>query len=464
MANPLLLQTLLAALVLGLPAAAQEPEPALDPEREPPPALAPRRLAPFQADWGIAAVIRSAQIPYRTANDSVSSFVPMMFYEGEHVFVRGLTAGARAWRDGDTEVNLITRLRFVDIPREYQNQIQGDTGDFGVQLHREEGGWWWDAELLSDPHGDLYLAGRVGASAVVGDLLFTPSVELRYLTSDFTTRYFALQPATGQSADGAVQIAPGVLGRYHVWSDLHLVGSLRYTWSSAEISDLDAVEHAGTWEAMLGFGFFQDAGDPQFLGSPAERVMEQRSLKAKPYVRLAHGWASESDLGEILTGNIEKDEFGNQMSSVFYGHPLTDTLFGAPIEVYLSPGFAWHYASSVQDSTPELVLKIKAYYTFRWPIRWRLGAAEGVSWIDEVTYIERDNMESKGYRPSQWMNYLDFSLDFNLGDLFGVEDWDRIWLGGAVHHRSSIFESASQFGRISGGSNYPSFYIQYDLY
>ncbi len=427
-------------------------------------ATLPRRLAPFQADWGIAAVVRTAQIPFATQNESVSSFVPMMFYEGEHVFVRGLDAGLHAWEDEDSELNLVTKLRFVDIPSEFQNQIQGDTADVGLQWRQDMVMAWWEAEAFSDPHGEWYVGGRIGSSAEVGDLLFTPSVEVRYLSSGFNERYYALTRVTGQQASGAFQVSPNVIGRYHVWRDLYLLGSLRYTWFSNAISDLDAIDDSGVAEAMLGFGFFQDAGDAQFLGEPRVRTSMQRSLEAKPYVRTAHGWATESDLGEILRGDITNDEYDNQMSSVFYGHPLTDTLFGAPIEVYLSPGLAYHYESAVQDSTPELVLKIKAYYTVHWPVRWRLGAAEGISWIDEVTYIENENMISKGYRPSQLMNYLDFSLDINVGDIFGVDGWDRLWAGVAVHHRSSIFESASQFGRISGGSNYPSVYLQYDLY
>ena len=152
------------------------------------------------------------------------------------------------------------------------------------------------------------------------------------------------------------------------------------------------------------------------------------------------------------------------MTSVFYGYPLTDELFGLPFEIFLSPGLAYHWSSDVQDETFELVLKIHLYYTFRWPIRWRFGVAEGVSWIEDITYIERQSMLEKGYRPSELMNYLDFTLDFNVGDLFGAEDLKGLWLGASIHHRSSIFESASQFGRIKGGSNYPSFYLQYDLF
>ena len=83
--------------------------------------------------------------------------------------------------------------------------------------------------------------------------------------------------------------------------------------------------------------------------------------------------------------------------------------------------------------------------------------------MSNVTYIERVEMEEKGYRPSELMNYIDFSLDVNLGDIFNVNALKDAWLGYGIHHRSSIFESASQFGRIKGGSNYNSVYLQFDF-
>jgi len=35
------------------------------------------------------------------------------------------------------------------------------------------------------------------------------------------------------------------------------------------------------------------------------------------------------------------------------------------------------------------------------------------------------------------------------------------WLGYSIHHRSAIFESAQHFGRIKGGSNFQSVYLQW---
>jgi len=104
---------------------------------------------------------------------------------------------------------------------------------------------------------------------------------------------------------------------------------------------------------------------------------------------------------------------------------------------------------------------MKAYYTFNWPTQWRFGVAEGVSYVDSITNIEQTEVDEKGYMPSNLLNYLDFSLDVNIGDLINVSDLKNVWVGYSLHHRSAIFEKASQFGRIKGGSNYNTLYLQY---
>ena len=59
------------------------------------------------------------------------------------------------------------------------------------------------------------------------------------------------------------------------------------------------------------------------------------------------------------------------------------------------------------------------------------------------------------------MNYLDFSADIDLGDAFNSHALKNLYAGVDVHHRSSIFETSSAFGRIKGGSNYAAVYLQY---
>jgi len=148
------------------------------------------------------------------------------------------------------------------------------------------------------------------------------------------------------------------------------------------------------------------------------------------------------------------------MTSVFYGHPLADNLIGLPLHVYLTGGFAWHWASHVQSSAQEVVLGVKFHLPIPWPFRWRLGFVEGISYINRITFIEQEEMDRKNYRASNLLNYLDYTIDIELGQFFGGDIFNELWLGYSIHHRSGIYGTAQQFGRINGGSNYPSIYLQ----
>lgn len=173
------------------------------------------------------------------------------------------------------------------------------------------------------------------------------------------------------------------------------------------------------------------------------------------------------------------------MTSIFYGHPIADDLFGLQdLDLYFTTGLVYHlgsdpYSQTLEpgeginigntpltlsyDSQPtqEYVLGIKAYYNIHWPFLWRVGFAEGISYIRDVTNLEQREMDKKGYRASNLMNYLDFSVDVDLAPWLLKDSDQSLFLGVSVHHRSSIFEQSSSFGRIKGGSNYPSVYLQY---
>ena len=84
-----------------------------------------------EKSWGLGIVMRSADIAFDTEVGTVTSVVPMMYFEGEHFFLRGMEGGAHLYDQESWELNAIARMRFFDIPAEYQNEIQGDTFDFG---------------------------------------------------------------------------------------------------------------------------------------------------------------------------------------------------------------------------------------------------------------------------------------------------------------------------------------------
>ena len=79
--------------------------------------------------------------------------------------------------------------------------------------------------------------------------------------------------------------------------------------------------------------------------------------------------------------------------------------------------------------------------------------------MTDTTYIEDIDMDPEE-KSSKLLQHLGFSVDLNLGDIFG-ESVKDLWLGYDIHHRSAVFENASEYGRFKGGSNYNSVYLQY---
>jgi len=397
--------------------------------------------------WGIGAVYRSGSIPYVTEDSVVSSFVPMLFFENEYIFLHGTESGIKLYENDDWRFSAITRMHFVDIPEQYQNILQADTNDVGFQLqYKMRNKQFIDLEAMNDLHGRLFSNVRYSALFENGSLDYRPYAQLQWNTAKYNRYYYGLNQ---EDISSGIDTIFGVDARYHVWSNFYLLAKAQARFLGKDARNSAYIEDDIDGELYLGLGFFNDKNKPK-----------KETLDMSPYFRIAHGWATPSSLDDIIHGNTKKDPYNNQLTSLFYGYPLTDEISGFPLDFYLTPGFVFHHSSEVQDVTQEYVLAIKAYYTIPLPWEVRFGVAEGFSYIDEVTYIEKTGKDEKGYRPSQLLNYLDFSLDIHLGDIFG-DHFDQLWLGYSIHHRSGIFETSSRFGRMKGGSNYNSVYLQW---
>ncbi len=147
--------------------------------------------------------------------------------------------------------------------------------------------------------------------------------------------------------------------RYHIYKNFYVFGQATLNFLDADTRETEVIDDGLQSTFYLGIGFFND-----------KKKSSKVKLKSKPYVRVAHGWATPSNIGEIIRFNSEKDPYDNKLTSLFVGIPLADDLFDIPFSVYLTPGFVFHHKSDVQSRLSEYVLAIKAYYTFRWPIEW----------------------------------------------------------------------------------------------
>jgi len=449
-----------------------------------------------EADWGIAIGYRSAKIPYPAKDERVNDFIPLMFYDGDTFFIRGLTGGVKLYDEAAWQFSLLGRYRYLDIPSEHQNLVQGNEFDVGGEIkYRFDNNIEASFELMSDDESRYYSSMEGRYLWESGSWELFPYAKLRFKSADFNDRYYGLDGFTNPNnptQDLSNKIGSGIdltLGsevRYHVISNLYLLGRMQLTALDEDTRDSPTIEDGTHGEIYLGIAFFKD-----------KSRSKRPSLKAKPYFRLAHGWATPSNIGDILKLDAENDEQDNQMTSIFYGHPVADSLFGIEeIDVYMTLGYVYHHnADSYQQTlepgqginttelseqgnnpcdgtspctlsynsqpTNEYLLGFKVFYNFYRPVHWRFGFAEGISYIEDVSNIEQREMDDKGYRSSNLMNYLDFTADFSLGDAFNYKELKKLYFGIGIHHRSSIFESNSAFGRIKGGSNYNSLYLQY---
>jgi outer membrane protein len=372
----------------------------------------------------------------------------MLFYQGRRVYFRGIAGGVHLYHHPAFQVNAVSRIHFVDIPDKYQNKVQPTNLDTGIQFrYLPAHPFFVDVEGMLDIQFNPSVNLRVGMEWRAPGYYLSPYLQAKWKSSDYNSHYYGL---TLETIPAGVDYSVGFLASAHVWSNFSVMALGRLTRMGPHARQARYVEDTYSGEFQLGFGFSNDPTRPR-----------KQTLHNHPYVRVAHGWATHSDFWHTNFFQLKPDSLRHQLTSLFYGHPLTDEVLGIPMDVYLTPGLAFHWPSSHQSSAVEVVLALKVYLNIPWPIRWRLGGSEGFSYINHVTYIERTGFAQKGYQPVKFLNYLDWSYDFNVGDVVG-ERFEHLWLGYGVHHRSGIYEAAQQFGRVNGGSNYYTFYLQWE--
>ncbi|MBC2709558.1 MAG: MipA/OmpV family protein [Desulfosarcina sp.] len=286
--------------------------------------LAEKKKTKAPENWGIAMGIRSARIPFDTNESVVNDVLPLIFYDNGRLFIDGLEAGYRLFQGKNWQLSPFARYRFFDIPKEFQNDIREDGLDLGGQFTYHFSDWFHtDFEVLSDQNGHIHANLTPSFEFERGDWDFRPYVRFRWKSADFNNRYYGL----GRENPGsAVDVLLSTDIRYHVYRNLYLLGQVSLRMLDSDTRDVSFVKRSTQGEAFFGFGFFDDKKRPV------------DTLDSKPYVRLAHGWGTTSNLGEILTGKTESDPYNNQMTSVFFGVPLADELFTIPISTYLTPG------------------------------------------------------------------------------------------------------------------------------
>ncbi|WP_457745452.1 hypothetical protein [Sulfurimonas sp.] len=175
-------------------------------------------------------------------------------------------------------------------------------------------------------------------------------------------------------------------------------------------------------------------------------------------VRIAHGNASENDLGQIISGDIGSHPRDLTVSAVDGGYILKNNLWDLPIDMYLKSGLAY-FNEDHFSNTYEVTLYIKLYYNFDFlKNRVRFGFGEGGSYTHKILETEYLEAQSKADNNSYYLNYLDISLDFDFGRFIHYKPLYGTYGGILLKHRSGIYGLINNVK--NGGSNYNCLYIE----
>ena len=175
-------------------------------------------------------------------------------------------------------------------------------------------------------------------------------------------------------------------------------------------------------------------------------------------LRLAYGEASQNDLGNIISGNLGTHPKDLTVFALDSGYLLNENIFELPLDLYFKGAFAY-FDEDDFNSNYELALYFKLYWNIDYfDNRIRVGFGEGVSYTKSILETEYLEAQEKNDKNSHILNYIDISLDFNLGRVMSYKPLYNAYLGYALKHRSGIFGLINDVKK--GGSNYNTFYIE----
>lgn len=233
-------------------------------------AALPSQAKISQWSLGVAASYSPAVYKDTPSNQTV---IPLIGYEGEHLFLRGFTAGYRLLPVGSPQ-NIIFRAAYD--PRTLKPE---DSSNPDIQLMDERkatvlGGvsyqaitmlGMFEATLGSDlanRHNGIYAEAAWRLPIRRGGWGVTPSLGYAYNSSRLNNHLYGVSAAeaarSGLSefdADWDGQMFIGASGYFHLTSSVRVTGGLRYTNIEGDIEGSPLIESGVTTSANIGVAY-----------------------------------------------------------------------------------------------------------------------------------------------------------------------------------------------------------------
>lgn len=176
-------------------------------------------------------------------------------------------------------------------------------------------------------------------------------------------------------------------------------------------------------------------------------------------VRVGIGRADSNDLGHDIIGDMAPYKQNLGVIVLDGGYKLIDNFYDLPLDFYIKAGLSEYLEGGHHDNVFENDIYLKAFYTFGiLDESLRFGFGEGVSYTYGTLYAEKLDAIRNSGKNSNFLNYLDISLDFDTGKLLRYESLKQTYFGVALKHRSGIFGLINNVKH--GGSNYEMLYLE----
>ncbi|PZQ18448.1 MAG: MipA/OmpV family protein [Rhodanobacter denitrificans] len=230
----------------------------------------------FPPRWSIGLAAMVSDSPYAGEGTRMMP-IPLIAYEGERFYFRGITAGWRLFSGDSFELAAIGKFRFdgFDVDDLGRRELAANGVDYRLLEDRDFGfdlglGMKWsgragelEVELLADAtdtSGGQEVSIQYGYPFAIGQGMLTPTVGATWQSKDLANYYFGTLGK--EIARGVVDYKPGSVAIGHVglnyfrpigskWS---LLASAKYSSLPDEIKDSPLIDRDANGSASVFFG------------------------------------------------------------------------------------------------------------------------------------------------------------------------------------------------------------------
>jgi outer membrane protein len=420
---------------------------------------------------GLGLAWRLEQSPYKGGGTRFD-FLPLYLYESDVLYLHAYRIGLKFDDQPGRRIDVFLSHRFEGfpydrIPASLAGMEGRDPGfDLGIGYEQQLGSGAVFGELLHDAsHVSNGSEARFGYryDFRAPRISLHPYVTLYARDGRLNNYYYGVAPT--EARPGRPEYRPGaglntqvgINAVYELTSRWRALAGVAVTrWSSgvraSPITDLNQASFSGFLGAAYDF-------------SPEKSAWTDTSPLL---VKALYGRSTDCNLVPIMRftcGSIATTD-RTAIASVEIGRKFIEGANGWPLDFNGYVGLLRHDERGLQDDSWQVDAYIKAlYYGFPWRkwVRTRVGFGAGISFAGKVPFVEARDQARRQRNTSKLLNYLDPSIDVNVGDVLRTRSLRDTWFGFGVSHRSGIFGNSQFLGNVNGGSNYIYTYFETQL-